>query len=140
MAKDQKSDEKDHKSDEKSREKGGKERGKWEKDPLAGIFAGLILILLGASYIGRAYMPDPDLWFAWFIAGIGALLIIRALLRSLKPEWKRPILGEIIGGVILLTIGGGFILEIEDWWALLFIAVGVIMIIYFIVRPRKSTP
>lgn len=138
MAKDEKEG-KDNKEDEKGEkdEKGKDEKG---KDPISGVFFGMILILLGAVYMGRTYLPDPDNWFAWFIAGIGVLFLIKALAHSLRPEWKRPVFGDVTAGIVLLAFGVALIVDIEEWWAIIFIALGVILIIRFARRPKASSP
>lgn len=127
MAKDEKEG-KDEKEDEKH---GKEEKGKTGKDPLGGFLGGFILILLGVVYIARGYLPDPDTWFAWFIAGIGVLFFIKAGLHSVKPEWKKPVTGELIAGVMLLFVGGASVLGFEEWWPLVIVAAGVILIIKF---------
>lgn len=129
MAKDEKSQEKGEKDQEKS-DKGGK----WEKDPLSGVFAGMILILFGAVYLGRSYMPDPDLWWAWFMAGIGVVFILNALLHSLRPEWKRPVFGSVIAGIALIILGMAFVYGVEEWWPFMLVGIGVVMLIYFLRR------
>lgn len=137
MPKNGKTEEKSEKGGEKS-EKGGekseKDREKWVRDPLSGIFIGMILILLGAVYLGRAYMPDPDLWGAWLVAGFGMVLIIDAILHSLRPEWKRPVSGKVIAGIIFIALGIAFASGIEESWTSLLIAVGLIFILYSVFR------
>ena len=128
MPKDQKSEGKDHKEEEKH----GEDKAKWEKDPLAGAFVGLVLIMLGAAYIGRSYLPDPDLWFAWFLVGAGVVFLLDALVHSMKPEWKRPVFGKVVLGIVLMCLGGGAIMGFEDWWAFLLVGLGVIFLIYYI--------
>ncbi len=125
--KDEKGDEKDEKGDEKHKE------GKWQKDPLSGAIFGMILIVLGAAYFGGPYLPGP--WWAWFIAGLGVVSILDAVLHSLKPEWKRPVFGKVILGIIFIVIGMGFVYEITEWWPYLLMALGAVMLIYYI---RKS--
>lgn len=134
MAKDEKGSEKDEKSKEKS-EKGD---GKWRRDPLAGIFFGMFLIAIGGIYMVRQYLPDPDMWWAWVLLAIGALFFIDALFHSMKPEWKRPILGKIFAGVIFVVIGIGSLMGIEEWWPLILIALGVVMLIYYMSRAYKA--
>ena len=133
MAKDEKHDEKDEKN-EKDKEKG---EGKWRNDPLGGVFAGVILIVVACSYLFRSYFPQGE-WFMWALAGIGAVLILDALAHSLKPEWKRPIFGKVIGGVVLIAIGMGMIYEFVDFWAIFLLGLGVIMLIYYVMKSYRE--
>jgi hypothetical protein len=126
--------EKSEKGDEKS-EKG---EDKWQKDPLSGVFVGLILITIGITYIGKSYLPDPDFWWAWSLVGIGMVSILDAAVRSTRPEWKRPVLGKIVLGIILIAVGVGFIYEIEEVWPYVLIAVGFVILIYYIGKSTRS--
>jgi uncharacterized membrane protein HdeD (DUF308 family) len=125
---DDKSDEKSGKSDEKEEEKHGKS-GKWSKDPLGGVFFGLVLITAGVLYIGKDYLPDPDLWWAWILVGIGIVSLLDAAVHAARPEWKRPIFGKVILGVVLIVFGAGFIFDVEMSWAVILIVIGVILLL-----------
>jgi hypothetical protein len=137
MASNQKHDGKDEKDDEKHDDKhkgDGKEKGKWQKDPLSGVLFGLALIVVSAIYLGRSYLPSPDLWWAWALTCIGVLFIIKAVAHMVKPEWRRPISGDIILGIILIAIGMRFIYGIEDWLPYLLIVAGALLLIHYIRR------
>jgi hypothetical protein len=123
---DEKSDEKQEKGDEKS--EGKHKEGKWENDPLSGVFVGLILIVFGAIYLGQGYLPEGP-WWAWFMVGIGVVFLIDAALHHAKPEWKRPVFGKVVSGVILIAIGLGFIYGLEEWWPFILIAIGTVLLL-----------
>ncbi|MBU7043335.1 MAG: hypothetical protein HXS47_07055 [Theionarchaea archaeon] len=133
MAKDEKHDEKD----EKEREKSGKGEGKWRNDPLGGVFAGLILIVIASTYLFQSYFPQGE-WFMWALAGIGVVLILDALAHSLKPEWKRPVFGKVIGGIVLIAIGMGTIYDFVHSWAVFLLGLGVLMLIYYIIKSYRA--
>ena len=137
MAQDEKADEKSEKADDKS-EKSEKGEDKWQKDPLSGVFVGLILITAGVIYLGRSYLPDPDLWWAWIMVGIGMISLLDAVVRSTKPEWKRPLFGKILLGVILIVLGAGFIYQIEISWPFLLIGIGAVMLVYYIAKIQSE--
>ncbi len=128
--KDEKTDEKGEKADEKS-EKGEKGEGKWRKDPIAGAFFGLALIVVGAIYVGRAYLPS-DPWWAWALIGIGVVFFLDAAVHSIKPEWKRPIMGKVTNGIIFIAAGLVFLGETEQLLSMLLILAGAFLIIYYI--------
>ncbi len=108
---------------------------KWHKDPLGGVFFGLLLIVVACIYFFRERLveigPGVD-WWPWLIVGIGCVLLLEALIRSTRAEYKRPTLGRAAAGIILIAIGLGFIYGFEDFWSLGIIAVGVIILIYYI--------
>lgn len=132
MPKDEK-DEKYEQDEKDEKDQKHEEGGKWRKDPLSGAFFGLFLIVVGTCYVGRAYLPGP--WWGWAITGAGAVSILDAAVHSVKPEWKRPVLGKVVIGVILIAIGLGFVYEIATLWPYLLLCLGAVMLIYYI---RKS--
>lgn len=104
---------------------------KWRGDPLGGVFIGLFLIVVACIYLFRDYLPREP-WWAWIIIAIGCILLLEAAVRSAKAEYKRPTLGRVVGGVILIIIGAGITYGFEDFWPAIIIAVGAIMLLYYI--------
>jgi len=85
-----------------SRQHGGTE-GKWYKDPLGGIIFGAIVILVGVLlFVDRQFYLE-DSWLWWFIAGVGVILLIEAIIRYAIPEYRRPVGGKLVAAVILLA-------------------------------------
>jgi hypothetical protein len=130
MPKDEKADEKGEKEDEKG-EKGEKGEGKWKRDPLGGIFFGIALIVVGSIYLARTYLPSEP-WWAWALIGIGVVFFLDAAVHSLKPEWRRPIVGKVTNGIIFVAVGLFFLGETEQLLSTLLIIMGAILIIYYI--------
>ncbi len=130
--------EKDMQRNEKyeKREKGGDRSG-----PLVG---GGILILLGIILYLTLTTPriiaPSDIW-SYFLAGIGIILIGQALFRYATSTHKGAANGSLFGGVILLAIGAGAIFGAGNFWPLLLIAIGVIIIVAGIsARSRAPRP
>jgi type IV secretory pathway VirB2 component (pilin) len=46
------------------------------------------------------------------------------------PEYRRPVGGKLVAAVILLSIGASNIYGLEDWWPLLIIVAGIVIIFY----------
>ncbi|MBU7015726.1 MAG: hypothetical protein HXS52_03690 [Theionarchaea archaeon] len=136
MARSDKGSEKEEKDQEKS-EKG---EGKFQKDPLGGVFFGLILLTVGVVYILRSQLPHPELWWAWVLLGIGIVSLLDAGVRYSRPEWRRPVFGKVMLGVILITIGGSIVYDLEFSWALFLIAIGAVMLIYYLGKATRKTP
>lgn len=98
-------------------EKGGEEESieeKFRRDPFAAIFLGLIAILAGIFFFlaTQGYIKWED-WWAYFLLGLGAILIIEALARQAVPAYRRPIFGRLIAGLVLICIGAGNI-EVKE--------------------------
>ena len=128
--------------EEKGREEGVEE--KWARDPLGTAIGALILIWLGVTLfvanLGTfAWIQWENFW-AWFILGIGALFILEVLVRLAVPEYRRPIGGRLIAGVILLAIGASFTFlpfDIGKLWPLIPIAIGLAILLGGLFRSRR---
>lgn len=99
-------DEKDEKGRHEHDEKHEKDQ---PRDPLSSIMWALFLIIAGVVLLlesqGRITWDQfGGLWNLFFV-GLGLLLLIEAALRLILPAYRRPILGMVIGGIILLAIG-----------------------------------
>ena len=106
------------------------EEAKPKRDPSPKITGGLILILLGVLFL----MSEMDRiswadWWAYFLVGVGAILLVEALFRSFSPEGRKTIGGRVVAGPILIIIGGSRLIGLEHWWPLVLIAVGVGIVI-----------
>jgi len=137
--------EKDEKEEEKKGEKGEKSWDeKWRRDPINAISWAAVFIWAGLGLLAETTNWGPDTfswWNTWavILAGAGAIFILGALIRLATPEHRRPITGNLIIGLILLAVGLG---DITDWgWgtlgAIIFIAIGVIIILSGIFRRRR---
>jgi len=139
--------------EEKEREEkeGGEATGieeKWTRDPLGTAVGALIIIWLGVSMLlanlETAFVQWEN-WWAWFLFGMGAIFILEALVRLVVPEYRRPVGGKIIAGVVLLIIGAswsflpvflpGF--DIGDLWPLIFIVIGLAILLGGFFRRRQ---
>lgn len=111
---------------------------KYRQDLLSGILGGLIVMLLGVLFLlvnmGYLYWSN---WWAYFLVGIGVILIIESIIRATFPQYSRPYIAKLIGGIILIFLGVGSIYGIGHWWPLILIGVGIAIIIGALWR-RKS--
>ena len=139
--------EKEHeKEHEKEQEKGGDE--KWRRDPLSAIVWAAILIWAGivllASNLGALDnwartlgLADLEVWSAIF-AGAGIIVLLEAAVRLAVPEYRRPVLGTIILGLVLIGIGLGDIIGWAVLWAVILIVIGLsILLRGFFPRQRE---
>ena len=106
----------------------GGEKGH-KRDPYSGIFGGLILILLGILFL----LATMDVlswadWWAYFLVGLGGIFIIEFIVRSVTPAYRQQHRGKLVVGTVLIMIGGAHILGMVNWWPLILIAIGIIIV------------
>ena len=133
----QEKDEKDEKGrpveDGRHRDEKGE---KFHRDPLSGVFFGLIIILVGVLWLLNTQDHITG-WWPWFLVGLGSIFILERLIRYITPAYRRPMFSRILIGVILICIGASFIFGLEAWWPLIVIVIGAAITIYWINRARK---
>ncbi len=128
------------------REKGEKhEKEKTEKregDRLGAFVGGATIILLGILLylvqIGTFSWITWSNWWGYFLLGLGCILIVSAVLRAAVATYRGAAVGPLIGGVILCFVGLSGIINIESWWPLILIAVGITIIVGGLVAVSRS--
>ena len=121
---------------DKDRQRGISETGK--RDRLSSAVGGVILIWLGICFI--MVMNGPWEWgsvWSYFLGGIGVILVLEVVARSLLPEFRRPVASRLIFAVILIAVGFGSTLGIENWWPLVIVGIGVAILVGQLTRSRK---
>lgn len=103
---------------------------KWARDPIGAIFWGLVLIVAGVFLFAatQGWILWENVW-AWFLLGLGVVLILEGLVRWAMPAYRRPLGGRLVGGAILIAIGLGGVLGVKEWWPLILIAIGLTILI-----------
>jgi len=114
---------------------------KHTRDPLSGIFWGLILIMIGAIYFAhnQGYLPEAN-WWAYVVLGLGIVFLLEAFVRGVMPEYRGGAWGRVVPGLILTLVGLYLIygLAIGTWWPIILIAVGLVIILGALVRGRRG--
>jgi hypothetical protein len=101
------------------------------------IFGGLVVVLIGGVLYLAASGAVP--WVGWnnfwayFLLGLGVLLLIKGIAMFLVKPARSKAYGDIQGGLILGLIGGTFVLLLSggDWstnWPLFLVIAGVVII------------
>jgi uncharacterized protein YjeT (DUF2065 family) len=75
-------------------------------------------------------------WWQYFLIGLGLIFIIDGLAHYLYPAYRDMAFGRFIPGVILLFVGLAFVFGFSQWWPLVLIAVGVIILLNLLFRRR----
>jgi len=110
-----------------------------KKSALSDIFGGLIVLAIGLSFFLAANnVISWDKWWAYLLVFLGLVFIIEAVIRN-KSFKDRLIGGRFIAGIILLSIGFSFVLSLKNWWPLILIAVGLLIIIKGILSHKEET-
>ena len=129
--------EKQEKQEEKRRQEHEKEEKNWEekwrRDPLSAmvwagilIWAGVVLLAENLRILDRFEMLNT---WALISMGAGLIVLLEAGIRTLVPAYRRPVVGTIILGVILLAIGVGDLVSWDMVWPLVLIGIGVIILL-----------
>jgi hypothetical protein len=118
--------------DEKDREKSEKDE-KYTRDPLSGIIWALIFIAAGVILLTQSlgflsWWRFGDGWHI-ILAIAGLAFILEAAVRLIVPAYRRPILGTLIVGFVLLAIGLGGVTNWDVTWPIILIAIGMAMLL-----------
>jgi hypothetical protein len=138
----EKMDEKElQKHEEKSAEEKSYEE-KYRRDPLGTmvwaailIWAGIVLLANNIGFLDRFAIRVSDLpigipfaaeaWSLIFI-GAGVILLIEVLIRSVVPDYRRPVMGTFILAIVFFGIG------LDNWdliWPFILIAIGTTILL-----------
>lgn len=120
--------EKDEKANEKEEEKMEEKswEEKWRRDPVNMGTWGAILIWLGVAFLlGNAGALGT--WEPWAAAftGAGVITLISVGIRLLIPEYRRPIFGGLILGLVFIGVGLGETISWSIIWPIIIIGIGV---------------
>jgi hypothetical protein len=143
MSEQRRNEKEEEKKQEKQQEKGRSWEEKWQHDSLRMISVAAILIWGGlVAFAGTSnlfsYNWEAHGW-AVFLLGTGIILIIKVVIRSLVPEYRRPRGASLIIGIILFAVG---LFDLISWnwqyiWPFALVAIGLIIILSGIFRHRK---
>ncbi len=127
----------DEKELRKQEEKSAEEKQwdeKYRRDPLSALFWPFILIWAGIVFLAanlgflRWFTTEDNPWglgtWSLIFIGAGILVLIEVLIRLVVPEYRRPVAGTLILGLVLLGIGLG---QLTNWsiiWPLILIIIG----------------
>jgi energy-converting hydrogenase Eha subunit E len=119
-----------HEKPEKGRDESWDE--KWRRDPVEAAVWAFVLIWAGVAWLLSNYgfwdpfLKQDDQWWAIIVFGAGVIILLGVLVRLVVPAYRRPIVGSLIFGLILLGVGLGGMTE--NWVAigpLVLIGIGI---------------
>jgi hypothetical protein len=107
------------------------------RDPLRGLFPGLILILLGGLLflVTRGTLSWGN-WWQYFLIGLGGIFLLDGALHYLIPNSRHHGAGKFVPGIILMLVGAAFVIGFSEWWPLILVGVGVAILLGMLFRRR----
>lgn len=129
--------------EEKEEEKRGEKEemgGGWGRDPVSGVLWALFLIAVGVILLAESqgfitWEQFGGVWNLIFLAA-GLMLLVEAVVRLLIPAYRRPVLGTLIGGIVLIAIGLGGITGFNLTFPLILIGIGLAILLGGLLRGR----
>ena len=113
---------------------------KWRRDPVEAAGWAVFLIWIGLVFLADNMKMDLGLWAGepWrlVLAGAGVITLVQVLFRVLVPTYRRPVIGSIIFGMILLAVGLGVLTSWNVIWPVIVIVVGVAILAGALLRRR----
>ena len=141
-------EEKEHEKEEKEYEKQGGAAGekdweeKWRSDPVraAGwaailIWAGVAMLLENIGVWRQLGLPSDSAW-PMILLGAGLIVLTQVAVRLTVAEYRRPITGSLVIGLLLVAAGLGELVQVDITGPLVLIAIGLILLFSGIFRRR----
>jgi hypothetical protein len=128
----------DEKAEEKQHEKLDEKRfeEKSRRDPLSSMIWAGILIWVGIALLANNLgildnVPFLEQFEPWSLAfaGAGVIVLLEALIRLTVPEYSGPVIGTLIFGLILLSVGMGDVVQWGVIWPIVVIVAGVLILL-----------
>jgi hypothetical protein len=114
---------------------------KYRRDPLSSLgWAGFLIwvgLVLLADNLGWLQQTGPFAEldaFYWILAGGGLLLLAIAAARAVMPEYRGPVIGNVILGLLLLSFSVQSLIAWDFVWPLIIIGFGVLLLFRALVR------
>ncbi len=103
------------------------------------LFVGLLLLVLASVFfLVQLHYLNAGNWLGAFMIGLGLILIITGIQRSVASG-RRPFLPmRLIGGGVVLCYGVAALLGLNDWWPLALVVVGLALLFTFLFLQREA--
>jgi hypothetical protein len=120
---------------EQRREWREERRERRDRDPLRGLFWGLVLVMIGVLFfVDQQTGIGWDILWKYLLIGLGSVFIIDGLAHLYNPAYRHSAYGRFIPGVVLLFVGIAFLYNFSQWWPIVLIAVGVVILLSLLFR------
>jgi hypothetical protein len=131
---------------EKQEEKDEKGRGeKWRNDPLSAVIWALILIWGGLVFLAKnlGWLSQFEQGQEWglILIGVGLLVWLEVVIRLVLPQYRRPVIGSFIFGLILIGVGTGIAFQTPpQLWGVIFAVVIIAVGVSILLRGLRRRP
>ena len=111
-------------------EKDEKDEKRGREDEKAAIMGGLVVVWLGLSLL----LQNAGL-LGWadfggvFLLGLGLIIVFRGLWAYSQSGVFEQGFGYIVGGGFVTLIGAGIAFDLDEWWPVLLIALGLVVVV-----------
>ena len=111
-------------------EKDEKDEKREGEDEKAAVMGGLVVVWLGLSLL----LQNTGL-LGWadfggvFLLGLGLIIVFRGLWAYSQSGVFEQGFGYIVGGGFVTLIGAGVSFELDEWWPILLIALGLVVVV-----------
>ncbi|MDZ7270269.1 MAG: hypothetical protein ONB17_01500 [candidate division KSB1 bacterium] len=98
---------------------------------LSGVISGVTIMWLGIVFLlDRFDVLAPGVgWIWYFLFGLGVILVLEVIARQLLLQHRQVWGGRLIAAVVLMAIGAWQITGLGQWWPLLLVAAGLVLIL-----------
>ena len=111
-------------------EKDEKDEKREEEDEKAAIMGGLVVVWLGLSLLlQNAGLLDWADFGGVFLLGLGLIIVFRGLWAYSQSGVFEQGFGYIVGGGFVALIGAGISFDLDEWWPVLLIALGLVVVV-----------
>lgn len=83
------------------------------------------------------YIYWTNYWWSRFLVAVGSILILEVIIRSTAQQYRRPIKGKLIIGMVLIFFGSINIYGISRIWPFIIIGAGIAIIITAVRKSKK---
>lgn len=105
------------------------------RTPFQGLFLGLTLLLLGIIFLlDQTGYISGNIWWQALLIGLGIIAIIDGLVRYPVFGFRWGSLGRLLVGIVFVLIGTLLILGISQWWPVVIIAMGIVILLRFVIN------
>lgn len=107
---------------------------------LSGVVGGVVIMWLGVVFLlDRLDVLAPGVGWVWyFLFGLGVILLLEVIARHVMPQYREPSTGRLIAAIVLIVVGAWHITGLGEWWPLVLIAAGLVLVLTSLRSGRQT--
>jgi len=110
-------------------EKDEKDEKHEKEDSKSAMMGGLVVVWLGLSLVlQNAGLLEWTDFGGVFLLGLGLIIVFRGLWAYSQSGVLEHGFGYVVGGGFVSLIGAGIAFDLDEWWPVLLIALGLIIV------------